>query len=130
MEPALIDDIESSLDAQRTELANQLRQLRESLRFANANEGLAEAASIKAYALGASIASEVIRNPIPLAIAGSLVLLLLANRRRTDPKSSKFAVQDLGTQPVDRRSAGDSASRTFKNYRQFRPSCRQTGRRQ
>jgi hypothetical protein len=100
MEPPVIDDIENGLDEQRTELANKFRQLRESVRFNNVQQGLAEGAD----AVAAVIASVIIRNPIPVAIAGSVVLLLLANRRRIDSQPNEAATPDLGRQCPDRRA--------------------------
>jgi hypothetical protein len=89
MEPPLINDLESDLEAQRTELADQLRQLRGSMRFKTVTKDFAEGAGLKADALGVSIASVLMRHPVPLAIAGSVALLFLTRRYKPGRKSKQ-----------------------------------------
>jgi hypothetical protein len=103
MEPPLINDMERDLDAQRTELADQLRQFRESIGFNRVKQGLADRAGLKADALGMSMASVMMRNPLPLAIAGSVVLVFLARHQDRQSKKTPATAMNLG--PVSQRKA-------------------------
>jgi hypothetical protein len=112
MESPLIHDLETGLEAQRAELADQLSQFRESIRFKQVRKDFAEGAGLKAEALGTSVASVLMRHPVPLAIAGTLVVLLFARRYQPRQKSKELALRaGVGYVPDRQRSRRSVASR-------------------